>query len=316
MSCITNLVLAPSTKEAVFVQKNKQYELIHINLQTDQLTQWATTEHSIHQVAWSPNGQQLAFLQSLQGDKQLYIMDAQNSPKQVVLIDGGVRQFYWSPCGQKIWLTSEQSGAIFYLDKETASLHPFLMIDCQLLAVSNSGQQMVIFDEQEKALYIVDTTTRQRTCIDSIRHQIEQAVFSFSDQYIAYIGQETLLGESTYPAVYVYDTELNITQNITEMLDAPVGNCINEQQGVQKIAWTETDAFYFQLSVMGDVRLYYADLYGSILPASPENQCVICYSVAPSGNWALITVTTARAEQLQLFDITTGQALILVSLQY
>ena len=54
--------------------------------------------------------------------------------------------------------------------------------------------------------------------------------------------------------------------NLTESIDAPVGDYVvaDHQQGAGAPAavWTKDNQLYFQLSTMGDVRLYFASLEG------------------------------------------------------
>ena len=74
------------------------------------------------------------------------------------------------------------------------------------------------------------------------------------------------------------------------------------------VMWTENNDLYFQVSTMGDVRLYYATLEGAIYPASPEDEHVYGYAIFKDGNRALITVSNPTFPgELFDFDITTGE---------
>ena len=61
-------------------------------------------------------------------------------------------------------------------------------------------------------------------------------------------------------------------QILTEGIDAPVGDYVaaDFQQGASApdVVWTESNHLYFQLSTMGDVRLYFASLEGEIISSN------------------------------------------------
>ena len=67
------------------------------------------------------------------------------------------------------------------------------------------------------------------------------------------------------------------------------------QQGgsAPSVAWTESNHLYFQLSTMGDVRLYFASLEGELYPATGEYEHVYGYDVDASGIFALVTISTS-----------------------
>ncbi len=309
-SMITNPQIAPSEKEATFIQKIGSIDrIIHIDLTTDKLQTWFEGQ-AISQIKWSPDGQSIAFLMKKKGAPQLFTIDRQQVIKQITNVAQGIERYEWGPGGEWLWLAVKGSYTILKHSVTTPQIDNFMPAKQQkLLAVSHNGQQLIVEDAVEHALYIVDTARETRQCIDRTRQHIRHVAFSFSDQYISYVGQETTCGAATFPAVFVYDQVLNTTQNVTEMLDAPVGDySVTERPTWQQIAWTETDALYFPLSVMGDVRLYYADLYGSIFPASPEEEHIMDFSMARSGNWGIAVISNPiMPERLAFLDITTGE---------
>ena len=77
---------------------------------------------------------------------------------------------------------------------------------------------------------------------------------------------------------------------LTEGIDAPVGDysVADVQQGASApdVVWTEDNHLYFQLSTMGDVRLYFASLDGAMYPATAENEHVYGYDIDATGTFA------------------------------
>lgn len=189
-----------------------------------------------------------------------------------------------------------------------------------LNGISNDGKTLIIgvnrTENQDfefrQPLYLVDIETKQETVLVDQDGYYGGAVYSFDDRYIAYVGSDASFKNATHANVYVYDTETAETVELTAGIDAPVGDyaVADVQQGVQvpAVVWTETNALYFQLSTMGDVRLYYATLDGAIYPASPEGEHIYGYDIFKSGNEALVTVSNPTfLGELFHIDITTGE---------
>ena len=72
--------------------------------------------------------------------------------------------------------------------------------------------------------------------------------------------------------LYVYDMEDGMRMNLTESIDAPVGDTAvaDHQQGAgaPSVVWTKDNYLYFQLSTMGDIQLYFASLEGEAIPGN------------------------------------------------
>ena len=118
------------------------------------------------------------------------------------------------------------------------------------------------------------------------------ATFSHDDRYIAYVGADETFKNATHAKLYVYDTEEGMRMNLTESIDAPVGDYVvaDHQQGAgaPAVVWTKDNHLYFQLSTMGDVRLYFASLDGAVYPASPENEHIYGYDVSLTASLRLL----------------------------
>lgn len=119
---ITNPVISPDGNEAVFIrtemhkEDNKYYAyLYHVDIKTNEITQWTHSKEKVSSPKWAADGKQLAFLSNRDDKNQIYIMSAKGGEaKQLTKLEKGVSSFIWSPCGKKIWfsasLTEEKAG--------------------------------------------------------------------------------------------------------------------------------------------------------------------------------------------------------------
>ncbi|GKV69387.1 putative peptidase YuxL [Sporosarcina sp. NCCP-2716] len=195
-----------------------------------------------------------------------------------------------------------------------------------LEAVSHDGKKLVIgvnraenkdFDFRQP-LVLTDIETKEETVLVDEQGYFGGAAFSLDDRYIAYGGSNRSFENATHGELYVYDCEEKTTLTLTEGLDAPLGDAVvaDHQQGPNppEAVWTEGNYLYFTVSVMGDVRLYFADLDGSLYPASPEGEHIYDYDVAKNGQFALAAITDpVNPGELYKLDIATGDRTAMTS---
>ncbi|CAM5208856.1 Dipeptidyl aminopeptidase/acylaminoacyl peptidase OS=Ureibacillus acetophenoni OX=614649 GN=SAMN05877842_10782 PE=4 SV=1 [Ureibacillus acetophenoni] len=189
-----------------------------------------------------------------------------------------------------------------------------------LQAISPDGKKIIVgvnraenLDFEFKApILLIDVETKEETIVVDQNGYYGGATFSYDGRFIAYAGSDHTFKNATHANVHVYDIEAQTTVTITESIDSPVGDYAggDTQQGVSApaVQWTEANELYFQLSTMGDVRLYYATLEGAVYPASPEGEHIFDYAVAKDGKFALITVSNpVFPGELFYYEITTGE---------
>ncbi|WP_301108994.1 S9 family peptidase [Sporosarcina sp.] len=372
---VTNPVLAPNNKEAVFIvtevkKEDNDYRsaLHHVDLQTNNVTQWTFGKQKVSAPKWSADGKMLAFLSNRTEKNQLYIMQtAGGEARQLTHCTNGIDSFEWSPCGRKIWfsgrlkkggtfasteeaneelpqpvrvtkmnyktdgtglLPQDEFTQIGYIDIATCSVSNFTVepFDHSLEAVSHDGGQLIIgVNRNEDAdydfslpLWIVDIESKDETLLIDEQGFFADVHFSKDDRYIAYVGSDLTFKNFTQPDVFIYDQSNGLTMNLTAGIDAPIGDhSISDhlqQASAPGVVWTEDEQIYFQLSVMGDVRLYAATLDGAIYPATGEEEHVYGYDVAANGEFALLTVSTpTNPGELYKHTIATGEREVLTS---
>lgn len=149
--------------------------------------------------------------------------------------------------------------------------------------------------------------------IFEINGSIGGATYSNDGTYIAFeVSPNEPYRNATHHEIYVYDVAQQFAWSLTAMMDLPVGDYAigDVQQGIQapSVVWTDSNDLYFQMSSMGDVRLYYATLNGAIYPATPEEEHIYGYDITKDGHYAFITCsTTTTIGELYLHEITTGK---------
>lgn len=371
---ITNPVISPNGNEAVFIrtemhkEDNKYYAyLYHVDIETDEITQWTHSKEKVSSPKWSADGKQLAFLSNRDKKNQIYIMSARGGEaKRLTKFKEGVSSFIWSPCSKKIWFSASfkdgeswtddaekedkklpeayivekmkyHSDGVGLLPKDTNRQIGSIIIasgevkaftdgtfNHSLQAISHDGKKLVIGvnrDENQdfsfrEPILLIDVETKKETVIIEESGYFGGATFSADDQYIAFGGMLHTFKNATHAEVYVYEVRTGKLQILTEGIDAPVGDYAGAdiQQGASApdVVWTEQNHLYFQLSTMGDVRLYFASLEGEIYPATPENEHVYGYDIAGNGTFALATISNAIFPgELFKLNLATGERIAL-----
>ncbi|TWT24302.1 S9 family peptidase [Planomicrobium sp. CPCC 101110] len=189
-----------------------------------------------------------------------------------------------------------------------------------LEAVSHDGGKLVFGVTREEnldfifrqPLFLYDVETKIETPIVEEEGYFGGAAFSHDDAKIAFVGSTREYKNATHSKVYVHDVAGKSYFCLTEGLDAPVGDyaVADHQQGASApgVVWTKDDHLYFQVSTMGDVRLYFASLDGAIYPASQEQEHVYGYDISRDGVFAVVAVSNpVNPGELYKLTIATGE---------
>lgn len=291
LQSVTDPQLAPNGKEAVFVRTHIEQEdnkyvsnLFHVDLVSNEVTQWTHGKVSESSPQWSADGKQIAFLSDREDKNQVYILSARGGEaKKLTSFEKGVSSFLWSPCGNQIWVNAVVKEGKTFTDKEekddkkkpepyrvttmkyqmdgagllpqdtfrqigivdiaTGDVTQFTDGNYQhgLHAISHDGKKLVMGVNRKdnldydfrQPLFIVDIETKEETVLVDEEGYFGGAQFSHDDRYIAFEGADMTYRNATHAHLYVYDTEEHVLTNITEGLDAPVGDntVADHQQG-------------------------------------------------------------------------------------
>ncbi|TWT03342.1 S9 family peptidase [Planococcus sp. CPCC 101016] len=192
--------------------------------------------------------------------------------------------------------------------------------------LSHDGKKMIYGVTREEnldfvfrqPLYLYDIDTKEETVLIEEEGYFGGAAFSHDDSKIAFVGSTRQYENATHTEVFVSDLKAQTRICLTESLDAPVGDYVvaDHQQGASapEVVWTKDDHLYFQVSTMGDVRLYFASLDGMIFPASPDMEHIYGYDVSQDGEFAVAAISNPiNPGELYRLKIASGERQVLTS---
>jgi len=316
---------ADGTQIAYLSDRDEKNQVFILSARGGESKKLTSFERGVASFQWSPCGERIwinAVVKEGQTFTDLEEKDDNKMPEPVRVTK---MKYQMDGVGLLPQDTYRQIGVV---DIETAAVTQFTEGNHQftLQAVSNDGKKLVIgvnckenLDyEFRQPLYLVDVATKDETILIDEEGYYGGASFSLDDRYIAFTGADRAYENATHSNLFVFDTEDGTRMNLTDGIDAPVGDqaVADFQQGISApaVVWTQGNYLYFQLSTMGDVRLYFASLDGAVYPASPENEYIYGYSVSQSGDFALIAVSDAvNPGELYKYIITTGERVLLTS---
>lgn len=319
---VSNPKWSPNGKQVAFLStREDQKQLYIINARGGEAKKMTDFSFGVNSFEWSPCGEKIWVTGAVkEGEKITDKIEQETNKKPKAYVVQGMKYKMDGLGGDGLRSQDvfTQVASISLKDKKVEQFTEG-SYNHSLSGISRDGKKLILsvnrannldFEFREP-LIIVDVKTKKETVLVEREGYFGGATFSYDNRYIAYVGSDTAYKNATHANVYIYDTETGITQNLTEQIDAPVGDyaVADVQQGVNApaVVWTETNALYFQLSTMGDVRLYYADLEGSIFPASEDGEHIYDYAISNNGNWALIAVSNPTfPSELFYYDITTG----------
>ena len=326
---ISNPQWSPDGSKVTFLsnrqEKNQIYMMSKLGGEAEQLT---TLPSGVSNYIWSPCNKKIWLASSVKDGLKLGDKEEKEEKKLPEAYVVGEMKYKMDGLGDVGLRPQNRYTQIGVLNIETKEVKQFTegSFNYQLQAISHSGLQLIIgvnraenLDfEFKQPLYLVDVNTKAEVEMINQDGYFGGAVFSPDDQYVAFVGSDASFKNATHSNVYIYHIEGEYVQNLTSELDAPVGDyaVADHQQGASApgVVWTANNDLYFQLSTMGDIRLYFATIEGAIYPASPENEHIYGYSISNDGNRALITVSNPTFPgELFDFDITTGERTQLTS---
>ncbi|WP_252502361.1 S9 family peptidase [Sporosarcina sp. Marseille-Q4943] len=282
-------------------------------------------ENGVSGFEWSPCGKKIWFEASVKEGKAFTDKEEKDEKKKPEPVRVTKMKYKMDGVGL---LPQDSFKQIGFIDLETEEITQFTEGNHQhtLQAVSHDGSKLVIGVNRDEdldwafrqPLHLVDVESKEETVIVDEEGYYGGARFSLDDNYIAFIGSDRTFQNATHSNLYVYDTPRGNTINITESVDAPVGDytVADHQQGASapSAVWTKDNHLYFQLSSMGDVRLYFATLEGELYPASQENEHVYGYDVNTEGDFALVAASDpVNPGEIYQLTIATGEREALTS---
>lgn len=307
---------ADGTKLAFLSTRNEKKQLFVIQTTGGEAEQLTTVPYGVTSFRWSPCGTKIWINAFVDASKQL--SDAEE--EELTMIPQPYRVTTMKYKADSVGLLPQnrykQVGSV---SVETKEVEQFTEgeVDYTLHDVSNDGSLLILSRNEQKdfdfqqPLSVVTISTKTETVITDEQGAYSSAYFSKDDRFIAYVGSNRAFENATHPSLYVFDRINQSATHLTEALDAPMTDlhvADHQQDAVApSVVWTDNNELYFQLSTMGDVRLYFATLDGAIYPATPEGEHVYGYSVANKGEFSLLAISTPTSPgELYLHQIATG----------
>ena len=302
--------------------KNQVYVLSARGGEAKKLTSF---EKGVSSFLWSPCGHQIWVNAVVQEGKTFTDKEEKEDKKKPEPYRVTTMKYQMDGAGL---LPQDSFRQIGLVDIATGDVTQFTTGNYQhgLQAISHDGKKLVMgVNRQEnldyefrQPLFIVDIETKEETVLVEAEGYYGGARFSHDDRYVVFAGSDRTYENATHDDLYVYDMQEGTLVNLTEGLDAPVGDysVADHQQGASAPAavWTQDNQLYFQLSTMGDVQLYFATLEGELYPATPDNEHVYGYDISADGEFALVMVSNAvNPGELYKQTIATGERQALTS---
>ncbi len=148
-------------KIAFYSDRDGDYELYTMDLEGSNIQQ-VTTDHGIYgdyelvfmTLDWSPDGEQIVFASNLDGDKEIYIMDAEGTSIHQLTSNEDVDEFPdWSPTGDQIVFVSDRYGdpEIFVMNTDGSNIRQLTSNNGQSIypAWSPDGSQIVFSSDRD-----------------------------------------------------------------------------------------------------------------------------------------------------------------------
>lgn len=277
-------------------------------------------EKGINSFRWSPCGKKIWF-DALVKDGQTFTDKEEKQEEKKKPEPVFVNKLKYKMDGMGL-LPQDAHRQIGSLDVETKGTEQLTEgeFNHTLEAVSHDGKKLVYGVTREEnldfvfrqPLYLYDIESKEETVIADEEGYFDGAAFSFDDTKIAFTGSTRQFENATHTEVYVYDAVSGTRINLTEGIDAPIGDYVvaDHQQGASapSVVWTKDDHLYFQVSTMGDVRLYFASLDGAVYPASPEMEHVYGYDISQDGVFAVAAISNpVNPGELYKLAIAAGE---------
>jgi TolB protein len=228
--------------------------------------------------AWSPNGQQIAFISDRSGRRGLYVMDSDGSnPKRLYDLESANRPA-WSPDGKKIALSpgviinADGSGEPMISSKDESCINPAWSPDGTQIACQTRFTAIAV----RNADLTIRNVDLESTIYLQVRRLNEFPVWSPDGARIAFLTYDTGFIARNY--IYTANSDGSGLTNLTE--DPARNGAPAWSPDGTKIAYTTrqcTDIFCSGVEIWlmnadgtGKIRLTYNDLEETELAWSPD----------------------------------------------
>ena len=178
------------------------------------IVQQLTVEDSSYP-KWSPDGKQIAFVSSREGNRDIYVMDADGHSQRRLTNDPGYdSQINWSPDGEKIVFVSDRDGnsEIYTLTLSSGEIKRLTFIDRYKgdPVWSSNGKKIAFVSQVPEhgfMLFVMDSDGKNITQLPYSKYgEIYRPAWCPDDSCLVY-EHEVYSKYSKYQRLFVYDFE-------------------------------------------------------------------------------------------------------------
>lgn len=233
------------------IEQNKSNrELYVIDLQDNTTTRLTSNNFNEYSPVWRPDGKKIGFIAASDGAFQIWEMNADGSNPEVISdVENGVSNFLYSPTQDKIMFTSDVK-----IYPSTDDLYPNLPKANVKIYTDLMFRHWDVFEDGYFSHIFVADYNSQKSFLDNIVDimpdepfdvpmppfdGVENISWSPDGKKIAYTCKKLEgvdAATSTNSDIYIYDTNLKTTINLTEGMLGYDKNPVFSNSG-EKIAW-------------------------------------------------------------------------------
>lgn len=217
--------LSPNGEELVYIETHIDKEtddyisnLFYMHLDEKKPLQWTFSQGKTSSPVWSPDGNQIAFVSSRDGQSQIYIISKHGGEaRQVTFSKNGATNPVWSPCGKKLAFSTKigQDETIHDRpdkEKKEKSMKP-LIVD-KMKYKSDSGGFLDV--ELITQIAVVDLEQNEVEQLTNKTYHCHLEAWSPDGKYISYIADVAEDTDFSFVNdIFLLELETKQSQNLT-----------------------------------------------------------------------------------------------------
>ncbi len=225
LKTVSDPQLSPNGEEMIYIETYIEKEtddyisnLFYMNLDEKKPIQWTFGKEKTSSPVWSPDGNQIAFVSTRNGQSQIYIMSKNGGEaRQITFSKNGASTPVWSPCGKKIAFSTKirQNETVEECpEKEKAKDTKPLIVD-KMKYKSDSGGFLDL--ELVTQIAVFDLEQNKLEQLTNEKYDCHLETWSPDGKYISYTANTTEDTDFSFVNdIFLLEPVTKQTKNITE----------------------------------------------------------------------------------------------------